>query len=253
MAKKVKIYIVSDKSPQFIGWQIKSIRDHLKDDFEYIVLNNSSSLDLDEQIQSECFLAGVKWFNIENKDFSHPCFSCSAPVQECIDKYISQDRESIHAIIDSDLFLTRDFSFNEIVEGYDLVGVTQARDTGMGVIEYLWNNFLIINSTAPNIHKLKMWPGTINHAHCDVGAMSYFYLLYNDVKLKRVPCTGIIIDHPEVMSLIPEHARSSYEFDMDMEIIEGSWLHFRGGSNWNYQSKEFYHKKEEFIKKVIGV
>ena len=131
----IKIYTIADKSPQFIGWQAKSFKDHLKDDYEFIVMNNSSSLDLDEAIQGECLNAGIKWINIENKDFSHPCFACSAPIQELIDRQIANDRENIAAIIDSDLFLMRDFSFKEFIEGYDMAGVMQARQADKGLIE----------------------------------------------------------------------------------------------------------------------
>jgi hypothetical protein len=249
----IKIYTIADKSPQFIGWQVKSFKDHLKDDYEFIVMNNSSSLDLDEAIQGECLAAGVKWINVENKDFSHPCFACSAPVQEIIDKYISQDRECISAIIDSDLFLMRSFSFEGCLGNYDIAGLSQARDAGTEIIEYIWNAFMIISPTAPNITKLKMWPGTLNHAHSDVGACSYFYFLYNDVKWKKLPSTGIITEHPQVMELIPERVRNEYDLSYQMEVLEGSWIHLRGGSNWNYQPKELYDNKQNFIKKLVGI
>ena len=252
--KKVKIYTFSDKAPYFIPWQFKSFKDHIQDDFEYIVMNNSSSATLDADIKNHCSSLAIQCIDVENKDFSHACFSCSEPIQECIDKYISKDKEYISVIADSDLFLMRDFSFNDYMEGWDIAGLPQSRDTGGGnIIEYLWNCLIIINTTAPNISKLKMWPGVLNHGHCDVGMASFFYLLYNDVKFKRIPTTNVIISHPEVLGLIPERVRDLYELRFDSEIIEGSFFHFRGGSRWDSKPSEYYESKEIFVQKLLEI
>lgn len=251
--KKVKIYTFADKAPYFIPWQYKSLRDHLRDGFEYIVMNNSSNAKLDSDIKNHCNSLAINCIDVENKDFQTAVYACSAPIQECIDKYISQDCDCINAIIDSDVFLMRGFSFNEFIDGHDIAGIMQSRLADKGVIiEYLWNAFLVINSGAPNIDKLKMWPGTVNHAPLDVGGMSYFYLLYNDIKLKKIPCTGLITDHPDVISLIPERVRGGYKFEWDMEILEGRFLHYRGGSRWDNRPKEFYEEKEGFIRKLVN-
>jgi hypothetical protein len=252
--KKVKIYTFSDKAPYFITWQAKLFNDFLKDDYEFIVMNNSSNSQLDIDIKNHCNANAIKCIDVENKDFSTAVYACSSPIQECIDKYISNDKDNISVILDSDLFLMREFSFNELIKDYDIAGIMQAREADKGVIiQYLWNCFLVINNTAPNIEKLCMWPGTINHAPTDVGGMSYFYLLYNDVKLKKIPCTGIIHDHPEVLGLIPEHVRNDYRIEFQSEIIEGSFFHYRGGSNWNNKSKEHHTQKQNFIKKLLKI
>jgi len=250
----IKIYTIADKSPQFIGWQAKSFKDYLKDDFEFIVMNNSSSLDLDEAIQGECLAAGIKWINVENKDFSHPCFSCAAPVQETVDRFIAVEKECISVIIDSDMFLIRDFSFIEYIEGYDIAGVSQARDAGHKMIEYIWNGLIVFTPTLPNLQTLDMGCGVVWKAHGDVGLFSYYYLLANpEVKWKRIPNTSIITNHPETMKLFPDHARDLYEFRFDSEIIEGSFFHARGMSRWDCKPKEFYEDKENFIKKLVGI
>jgi len=61
----------------------------------------------------------------------------------------------------------------------------------------------------------------------------------------------VILDHPEVLAILPEKIRADYNLDFGMEIIEGSWLHFRGGSRWDNKKKEFYESKEAFINKMV--
>jgi len=252
--KKVKIYTFPDKAPYFLPWQAKALKDHLKDDYEFIVINNASSESLDRDIKNHCSALAIQCIEAEQKDFSHQVFACSSPIQECIDKYISKDRDCINVIMDSDLFLMRDFSFNELMDGYDIGMLSQSRDlgAGFGLIEYAWNCLLCFNTTMPDVDKFKMWPGTINHAPCDVGGMSYFYFLYHpEVKIRKIPTTSIITNHTEVVELIPERVRHLYKFEWDMEIIEGSFLHFRGGSRWDNKPKVFYIEKEQFIQKLV--
>jgi hypothetical protein len=121
--KKVKIYTFADKVPSFIFWQYKSFKDHIQDDFEYIVMNNSSNPTLDFDIRNYCNSLAIQCIDVEKKDFSHGCFACAAPIQDCIDRFISKDKDCISVIIDSDVFSMKDFNFNQYMEGYDLGGI----------------------------------------------------------------------------------------------------------------------------------
>jgi hypothetical protein len=51
---KVKIYTYPDKRPDFILRQKKSLEFFLKDDFEYIIMNNGSSPELRGEIEKIC-------------------------------------------------------------------------------------------------------------------------------------------------------------------------------------------------------
>jgi hypothetical protein len=252
--KKVKIYTFADKAPYFIPWQYKSFKDHVQDDFEYIVMNNSSSTTLDSDIKNHCSSLAVQCIDVEHKDFSHACFACAAPVQESLDRFISKDRDCLSFIVDSDVFLMRDFNFNKYMEGWDMAGLPQSRETNGRIIEYIWNAFIIIdNDTCPNLETLDMGCGTYWHAPLDVGGFSYFYLQANpQLKFKRVPTSNLITNHPEVIGLIPEQVRNDYEFRFDMEVLQGDFLHFRGGSRWNVKTTEFYEAKENFIRILVG-
>jgi hypothetical protein len=248
----VKIYTFADKSPGFIRWQNELLKRYLHDDYEFIVMNNASSGVLDKTIKFECNELGIRCEEVLKKDFSTGCYACAAPIQDCIDRFIGKDDENISVIMDSDLFLMKDFSFTSFMDGWNIAGIPQSRDAVYEIIEYLWNCLVIIHPSAPNKRSLHMGCGTIMHGACDVGGMSYFYLRANpELKWRRIPTTGVILDHPEVWALLPEKIRSEYDLDFGMEIIEGSWLHFRGGSRWDNKKKEFYEAKEAFINKMV--
>lgn len=250
---RVKIYTFSDKAPYFIPWQYKTLKNFVTDDFEYIVMNNSSSKQLDEDIRNHCSSLAIKSIDVKKKDFTHACFSCAFPIQECIDEIIAKDKDCYSVILDSDIFLMKPFSFNEFMDGWDIAGVPQSRDGGYSIIEYMWNAFVIIdNDTCPRLDTLNFSCGTVMKGKLDVGGMTYFYFKqFPEVKWRRIPSTGIIHDHPDVMSLLPERVRKDYVFDFDMEVLEGRWLHFRGGSRWDVKKSSYYENKEAFIRKMV--
>lgn len=250
-SKKVKIYTFADKSPQFIEWQNYCFNKFIKDDFEFIVVNNASTETIEKCINYECESFGIKCIDAGKKDLSHACFSCAVPIQWCIDEIISKDKDCISVVVDSDLILFKDFSFNKFMEGYDLAGIPQSRDGGYKFIEYIWNCFMIFdNDTMPNIKNFDVGPGMIWKAPGDVGLMTYYYILNNpSCRWRKITNTSIIVE--EFISLFPEHARPFYTLDLGMEIFEDSWLHYRGGSNWDNKPQEYHNKKQNFIKKLL--
>jgi hypothetical protein len=249
--KPVKIYTFADKSPQFIEWQNYSFHKFIKDDFEFIVVNNASSEALYINIEYQCEHLNIKSIDAGKKDFSHACFSCAVPLQWCIDEIISKDSNCISVIVDSDLILFKDFSFNEFIQGYDLAGIAQSRDGGYKIIEYIWNCFMIFdNDTMPNIRNFDVGPGMIWKAPLDVGGFTYYYLQNNpSCRWRKITNTSIIVN--EFISLFPEHAQPFYTLDLGMEIFEDCWLHYRGGSNWDNKPQEYHNKKQDFIKKLL--
>jgi hypothetical protein len=249
---KVKIYTFADKAPDFIGWQAELFKRFLKDDYEFIVMNNSSSSRLDIQIRKECSNSDIHIEKVLKKDFNTGCFACAVPIQWTIDNFIGKDDDNISVIIDSDLFLMKEFSFTSFMEGWDIAGVPQSRDTGYDIIEYLWNVLVVIHPKAPSKSTIHMGCGAILHSPVDVGGLSYFYLRSNpEIRWMRINTTGIIPDHPEVLGMFPDNIRPDYKTDYQMEIINNEWLHFRGGSRWDNRPKEFYEEKEGFIKKLV--
>lgn len=248
----IKIYTFPDKAPQFIRWQNELLKRYLHDDYEFIVMNNASNSILNEEIVGECQDMRIRCIDVLKKDFSTGCFACAVPIQWTIDNYIGKDDENISVIMDSDLFLMKDFSFTTFMDGWDIAGVPQSRDGGYKIIEYIWNCILVLAPSAPDKWSLDMGCGTIYHAPCDVGAFSYFYLKsHPNIRWRRINSTGIIIDHPEVLDMFPSKIRGEYKLEYGMEILNGEFLHLRGGSRWDIKPKEFYEAKEEFIKKLV--
>jgi hypothetical protein len=167
-------------------------------------------------------------------------------------RFIINDNAHISVIIDSDLFLMKDFSFDEYLADNDIAALPQSRDAGVYIVEYFWNCLVILSPAAPHKHTLDMGCGMIYHAPCDVGGLSHFYIkAHPNLKWLRIPSSGIITDHPEVISLLPEKIRGHYKLNYDMEVIQGSFLHLRGGSRWDNKPAEYYNEKEEFIKKLL--
>lgn len=252
--KKVKIYTIADKTPFFIKWQYNSFKKHLKDDFELIILNNSSNEFLNQQNIQECNNINLNLIDVQQRDFSTGSFANARPIQYAIDEYISKDRNCISVAMDSDIFLMKDFSFNEYLGDYHIAGLPQAKHTGTKIIEYIWIGFIVINNdTAPNLKSLDIGCGMIWHAPIDSGGLSYFYLTGNpDLKWRRTIHSGIEPENlPEIISLFPESIRTEYPPELSFEVIEYCFLHYRGGSNWDNKSPEYHEIKRKFLRKLL--
>lgn len=57
------------------------------------------------------------------------------------------EKDTIHVILDSDMFFVHDFNFNEYLADNDISAIHQNRD---GVV-YLWNGFVIFRGGNYNV------------------------------------------------------------------------------------------------------
>ena len=64
MDLKLKIYSFQFNRPDFIPLQYKSIK-RFVDNSEYIIINNGQTPMMKEQIEAQCNILGVKYYNVE--------------------------------------------------------------------------------------------------------------------------------------------------------------------------------------------
>lgn len=198
--KKIKIYTLSDKRPDFIPIQYKTVVDHIQDDFEYIVLNNAvDSIERSNEIENICstldiksikvslddeykFMNGEKHF--ENGKYPNPNLACAYPIIWAWQKIITEDN-SISVIIDSDMFLIKDVSILEITKNYNFSFVPHYR--GNMEIFYPWNGIVIADiPNMPNPKEMNWGCGRVNNIPVDVGGQGHFYLEKYKNELKNL-------------------------------------------------------------------
>ena len=198
--KKIKIYTLSDKRPDFISIQYKTLVNHIQDDFEYIVLNNSvDDIERSNSIENTCSTLGImsikvilddefKFMNgenhFENGKYCNPNLACAYPIIWAWQKIITEDN-SISVIIDSDMFLIKDISILETIKDYNFSFVPHYRENME--IFYPWNGIVIADiPNMPNPKEMNWGCGRVNGIPVDVGGQGHFYLEKYKKQLKNL-------------------------------------------------------------------
>jgi len=131
----VTLLTMSANRPDFIRPQYESAKKYLKDDFYYVVANNSYfGQDKPHEIEDVCRELNTGYVRVKHTiGKTEP----SALVKDTLN-FLWKDFKQVKgilAIIDSDLFFTKDVSFNELLDGYDVAFCPQYTE---GKLK-LWN------------------------------------------------------------------------------------------------------------------
>lgn len=118
--KQVTILTMSASRPDFIKPQYESLKKHLKDDFYYVVANNSYfGQDKPKEIEDICRELNTGYVRVGHAPGkTEP----SVFVRDTLN-FLWKDfknTKGILAIMDCDLFMIGDISFNELLKGYDM-------------------------------------------------------------------------------------------------------------------------------------
>jgi hypothetical protein len=248
--KKITIYTLADKRPDFIAVQHASFKKFIKDEYEFIVLNNAmGSRKRTEEIYRICEELHIKCikvkkdrkFNIIGKQksigwtgtYTNPNVACAYPIKWAWEEMCEYNKDKLFMLIDSDMFIRRDISFSNEMEGYDAAlwmqyrGLSEKRTKAS--VTYFTNGICIFDpSKIKNIKEMNWDCGIIKKAFVngyavDVGGYIYTWLKENNLKIKHVS----------------EYAIYSYKIK-ENDII---WLECAQNGNYYYSFE--YNRKDK--------
>jgi len=248
----VKIYTYPDKRPDFILRQKKSLDVFLRDNFELIVINNGSNVQLRDEIYKICADNQITHHFVENPNHSNPNVACEYPIVQSMNRFICKENTAdISVILDSDMFFIKPFSISEYLGEYELAAIKQIRKH----VNYIWNGIVFINHrTIKNIEELDFSIKTIDGVPTDVGGSTYFYFKNNpNCKLRNILHTSHIHPKNKNLHVIPHSLLDDYNIDYCFELIENSILHYGRGSNWDNNIQSYHFGKTLFLDKVLDV
>jgi len=248
---KVKIYTWADKAPDFLYKQYETIKKFVKDDdWEFIVFNNTpiTATDRRDKVKKACKELGVKCLDVRLRSFmSGASYITGWGILWAYHRFFRWEKDTIHVVFDSDMFFMRDFNFNEYLGDNDVCAVHQRRNH----VEYLWNGIMIMRGgELPDKNHLDFRLGTVDGERTDTGGKTYYWLKRNpDVKWKYMAHTG----HIDISqsNILPEAVRADYKNEYCFQLIEGSVLHYRAGSNWEKRPKDFVDTKKAYFNKLL--
>lgn len=276
VALQGKVLIISHHcaQPFFIELQAKTFAHFLKDDYEFVIFNDAKSPQIRREIVEECRKYGVRCIRISpeihnqpylrrerKEDYNIPSVRTANAVQYSLD-LIGFNFPGIVCIIDSDMFPTKEFSIEEMMEGVDLRAVPQVRlGRHNERIDYIWNGLVLFDMrTLPNKRSINFNCGPIKGTMTDTGGYTYHYLKENAKNLRFKPLSHELLDrlakwHSE--NILPSQYHHYIPLleagpPLNMEVIqEGLFFHYRGGGLWDVAHKQQTLQKNEFVQNFI--
>ena len=272
--------------PDFVEMQYKTFRKFLSEDHELVVFNDANQPDLKKAIEATCFRLGIRCFNIPQKihnqpylkrekgeDFNLPAVRNANVVQYALN-HLGFFHDGIVIIIDSDMFLTKPFSAKKLLKDTPIAGVPQSYQNNGIAISYLWIGLAFLDMTRlPNKESLNFNCGRIRGVPVDAGGYTYYYLqnhpeikptyfsMLHDSNLRcsncqqnnqSTPCTHNLekllelgLDNDQISLL--QNGFQNFEFGLNL-----TFLHYRGGSNWDHRSREFHETKTRLFSNYLN-
>lgn len=270
---KLLVITHSYNRPDFIEIQDKTFKKFLKDEYEFVVFNDGPTDEaalLIEQMCNKLHIRSVRipqnihsrpyLYREKNESYQFSAVRCANVVQYSLD-VLGFDHEENVMIIDSDMFLVKEFSPKEYMKEFDIAGVWQKREGKHGPIEYIWNGLLFFNmKTIPDRKTLNFNCGTIDGTFVDVGGYIHYYLkTYPNTKIRYIDVrntddlTGSeeeVKADPKIHRFLANKRKYNVEF-----LADFSFFHYRSGGNWDRRSAEYHHAKtklfHEFIAEIL--
>lgn len=266
---EILIITHSYNRPEFIAIQHKTFKNFLKDkDYTFIVFNDAPDNATKESIDAMCRSLKINCIRIPQKihtyaylrrwpgeGFNSACVRCANVVQYSLNE-VGLHHNDIVVIIDSDMFLVKEFSIREFMHGFDLAGVPQSRNS---TVHYIWNGLVFLNmSTLPDKQLINFNCGRVNDIPVDVGGQLHHYLSSHPL-LRIQYIDQWYLRYPLSMVTLQEHKLNQATIDFILSepsnvefILNKTFLHYRGGTNWDAQSVTYHNRKMKQLMKYIA-
>lgn len=210
---KTAIVIVTYNVPDLIIRQIDLLRKYCKDDFDIIVVDNSTRPEAIDSIAYHCQVRGVRVIKTQassrNSSGSH-VFACNLSYS------ILKDEYDYFFYLDHDNFPVKEFSVESILKGKTMAGLGQTKSkTYFWAGCVMWNNYLVDHS---------LIDFSTSHEHgLDTGGMLY----------QVIEKYGIdqCVFFDEIYHENPSFRKPPYNFYA--MINGGMFMHFINSSGWN--------------------
>lgn len=260
---KVLIMTHCYNKPHFIYWQHDTLKKFLKDDYEFVVFNDAEETEIYLQTEKICDYLKIRSVRVPqeiHEGRNNPSTACADTIQYMIQHY-GIHHPDIVVLLDSDMFLIRDFSIREYLGLNDIAANLQSRIGQNGPVLYWLPNLIIFNMPQmPNPQHLNFDLGEIDGVATDTGGYNHYYIQNNpQIAWKMTDVEYSINEVDDLNESILDHFKSHpklwelltnnlYDFEFYNHF---AFLHFRAGSNWNQLEAKKYNEKYKKIKKTI--
>jgi len=225
----IKIFSIHAKRTDFLKLHIESLQYFCKDNFEYYCIDNFLLPEHSQLIKQECEDLNVNYIRPTNSITGTALDHVSA--LNLIKNFTNDS--NLNVILEFDVFLINTFSFKDYIGTYDISGIYQQRNNFEK--EYIAPFVVIINRNS-NFSEIDF---SVQNG-CDTGGNTQYYLKNKKVRwMKHTP--GLIDQNDTDCFIIP------YDNSFGCQIIEGSFIHYYRGTNWDNRSHDYEQLKTSWL------
>lgn len=247
----VILYAFYPNRPEFMVVQARCFRHFLRDDYELRIVNSAASESMRAAIASAAAELSLHSLDAPAPDRSlPPSHAHSQLIHWVLRNQPTPPPGSIICLIDSDMFLLRDFSFHDFLRGYAFAGRKDRR----GNVRYLVGSGILAINTAlvPSVTDMDFTPACIDGVHTDTGGGLYHYLRNHPMaKVRGFAYSGKVNTRNGNRACLPEAFRSRYDDGFAIEIWEHAFLHYVSGSNWDKRGGDFHGRKWNYVDTLV--
>ena len=245
---EVTIFTLYSNRPDFIKLQKECFRKNLKDKFRWIVVNNPHYLsDNPGGVEVECLEESIEYLRINHGDNIKEVSRLVVDSLNFLWQNKIKDTKGLVVIMDSDLFLTKEVSFVELLKGHDMFLCPNYTD---GLI-WPWPGFMGFDMNKIVADDVSFELLEINGICADVGSGLNTYIQKHNPKINLIPRHEIVgQDYP-----VYDTGKTLYELGFpkpySVDFLPFA-LHYKTGSNYaKHCTVEYNLAKTEALLKVI--
>jgi hypothetical protein len=220
-----------------IKTQYKYIKMNLKDQFIYMIADNSSLSNASKDIEIYCNSQNIPYVKLPPNPYQNPSKSHGMALKWVYKNIINIYNPLYFGFLDHDILPYKETSIIPLVRN-GVFGLVQERDTKW----YLWPGFCFFELKKLQGVKINFMPSS----GLDTGGANY-YSLYKNIDrdtLVKVPQVYIDTNTKKIVSNIDDQNTTT-----TIECI-GDWIHLMRASNWNSQKNNKTSSVEEIISQV---
>jgi len=288
---EVLIISLCHNREDLIPVQYETFGAFLKDKYKLVVFNDAPQEDMAQKIENVCNSLDIQCIRIpqENRPrYPGPFPPVSSRHGQSINyalETLGFKHDGIVMMVHSDVFLLKEFSANEFLEGYDIAGQLQIRKSN---IRYFHTALMFFRmNNLPNKETITFRHQQIDGVWVDTGGSIYYYfqanpevrvlffepeyrlLLNNDLKVQAL---GADEKRFNLHSILPEGKQANdvtilkelgfnekiidyvkeKKFAPDIEfLLYDTFFHYRRVTNYNGKSQSFHKKKTQLFQDFI--
>ena len=252
MNEKVHVYSIHYNRPEFISWRFQTFKAHLKDDWDFTVINNARDKENRDAINLTANALGISIIQTFSETPFHFAGKHHADsLNEVWKSHMCKHLESYVMFMDGDCFLVAPFSVGSYMgDTVPFGGCKQQREHQY---HYLTPTVVMANPSLIPEPETIDWNGIHigpNNTVLDTGGGLHLYLERHPEikeKVKGLHNTWHIKPENGNMHCLPDELLSLYDPIWHIEFFGNEFLHYCRSSNWDHQTPQHHQAKSNFV------